>query len=78
MDFVHRPDRPDGHGGQSRSVAGIYPRNVPTSGKAHAASAGWSLGRILTDSETRRGPVILPLLGASHQVGALAWEPEGK
>jgi hypothetical protein len=50
----------------------------PYLGEAHAASAGWSLGRILTGLETREGPVILPLLGASHQVGALTWEPEGK
>jgi hypothetical protein len=50
----------------------------PYLGEAHAASAGWSLGRIMAGSETKDGPIILPLLGASHQVGALAWEPECK
>jgi hypothetical protein len=54
------------------------PDDKPYLGEAHAASAGWGLCRMLTGTEIQEGPVILPLLGASHQVGALAWAPEGK
>jgi hypothetical protein len=47
----------------------------PYLGEAHATSAGWSLCRIMSGSETKERTVILPLPGASHQVAALAWEP---
>jgi len=52
---------------------------VPHLGEAHATSAGWALARMLTGADIKEGrTVILPLLGASHQVGALAWAPDGK
>jgi hypothetical protein len=53
--------------------------DLPYLGEAHATSAGWALARMLTGADIKEGrTVILPLLGASHQVGALAWAPDGK